>query len=421
VKPKLPLFRAEAVAFQRDQRRWGEVALLQPVSITITVWAIAAGVVLIVGFLFVAPYARKETVTGYLTPTAGIARVHAPQPGTVSVVHVREGEVVVQGQPLLEVATPQVAVDGRDVNASMLDALTRQRDVLLRQIEAEGERTRSEQERLTALIGGMGEEAAHIEGQTATQRERIRLMERFVNTAERLSPRGIVSELELRRREEALLEQRQNLDVLGQQLASRRTHITEQRFALQQLPIVASDRIRVLHGELSVVEQRTAEANGRRAYVMRAPISGRVSVLQATVGRPADPRQLQLTVVPEDSVLRAEIFVPTRASGFVRVGQRVRILFDAFPYQNFGTYGGQILEISNTVVTQGDVTSPVELREPAYRVIVALDRPDVDAYGRRIPLQPDMLLRADVILDSRTLAAWLANPLLGAGARAMQP
>jgi membrane fusion protein len=51
----------------------------------------------------------------------------------------------------------------------------------------------------------------------------------------------------------------------------------------------------------------------------------------------------------------------------------------------------------------------------------ALDRPDVDAYGDKIPLQPDMLLRADIILDRRTLMNWLLNPLLGAGARAMQP
>jgi membrane fusion protein len=45
----------------------------------------------------------------------------------------------------------------------------------------------------------------------------------------------------------------------------------------------------------------------------------------------------------------------------------------------------------------------------------------VDAYGKRIPLQPDMLLRADIILESRTLMSWLLNPLIGVGARAMQP
>jgi membrane fusion protein len=45
---------------------------------------------------------------------------------------------------------------------------------------------------------------------------------------------------------------------------------------------------------------------------------------------------------------------------------------------------------------------------------VALDRPDIDAYGQRIPLQADMLLRADIILGRRTLLSWLISPLLSA-------
>jgi membrane fusion protein len=416
-----PLFRREVVDFQRTQRQWGEVALLQPVSTTVTVWAISAAVALIVAFLFVAPYARKETVAGYLAPTAGTARIHAPQNGVVSAVHVQEGQLVGEGQPLISVVTPQVAADGQDVNAAMLAALERHRDVLARQIEAEADRTRSERARISALIGGIEAEAAHIEGQIATQRERIAVMEGLVAAAARLNPRGYVSDLEYRRREAALLEQRQTLDALGQQRAARRNLATEQRFALEQLPITAADRIRVLQGELSAVEQRLAEIGGRRAYVIRAPVAGRVSTLQATVGRPADPRQLQLTIVPEGSVLQAELLVPTRAAGFVRAGQRVRILYDAFPYQNFGTHGGRVVKVSRTVLTPGDIAAPLELREPAYRVTAELDRPDVDAHGERIPLQPDMLLRADVILDSRTLMAWLMNPLLGAGARAMQP
>jgi membrane fusion protein len=56
--------------------------------------------------------------------------------------------------------------------------------------------------------------------------------------------------------------------------------------------------------------------------------------------------------------------------------------------------------------------SPIELKEPAYRITVALDRPDIDAYGKKIPLQADMLLRADIILEKRSLISWLLDPLL---------
>jgi membrane fusion protein len=47
-------------------------------------------------------------------------------------------------------------------------------------------------------------------------------------------------------------------------------------------------------------------------------------------------------------------------------------------------------------------------------VTAALDRPDIDAYGQKISLQPQMLLKADVILERRSLLSWLLDPLLSA-------
>ena len=48
---------------------------------------------------------------------------------------------------------------------------------------------------------------------------------------------------------------------------------------------------------------------------------------------------------------------------------------------------------------------------PGYRVTAALERPDIDAYGKTVMLQPDMLLKADIILEKRSLISWLTNPL----------
>jgi membrane fusion protein len=136
-------------------------------------------------------------------------------------------------------------------------------------------------------------------------------------------------------------------------------------------------------------------------------------VLQASVGQTVDPQRLQLEIVPERLVLQAELFVPARAIGFVEPGQHVRILYDAFPYQHFGTYSGRVREISQTILTSSDAIGPIALKEPAYRVTVALDREDIDAYGKRIPLQPDMLLKADILLEKRSLISWLTSPLTG--------
>ena len=135
-------------------------------------------------------------------------------------------------------------------------------------------------------------------------------------------------------------------------------------------------------------------------------------MLQIHNGKTVQPQQLQLEIIPEDSPLRAELLVPTRAAGFVRAGQEVRLLYDAFPYQNFGAYNGRIAEVSNTVVTKADATGPIAPDEPVYKAVAVLDQPDVDANGRKVPLQAGMLLQAKIILDRRSLAHWILDPLL---------
>src|ERR1700716_2097449 len=406
------LFRQEAIDFLHQRRNWGEVVSLQPISSTILSWSLAGSVAFILCFLSIAQYARKETVTGYLTPTFGTAKIFVPQQGYIKELQVKEGQEVVEGDPLLTVVTAQIAASGEDVNATVLAVLALQRDLVNRQIAAEERRSASEHERLTATFKGIELETAQLEDQRKIQNERLKLSESFVSTGATLSASGALPTIELKRREQAALEQKQNLASLDQQITARRTQLTDARHTLEQLPIVAAERIGVLRGDLSWIEQRVAEVNGRRAYVIKAPTNGRVSTLQATVGQIADPRHMQLEIIPLDSTVQAELFFPTRAFGFVRPGQRVRILYDAFPYQKFGTYRGSVTKISHTILTGNETTGPIARKEPAYRVTVGLERPDIDAYGLKMPLQPDMLLKADVVLEQRSLMKWLLDPVL---------
>jgi membrane fusion protein len=294
----------------------------------------------------------------------------------------------------------------------MLATLEAQRILLTNQIAAEQERMKSERARLDTIIGGLKSEISELLAQIESQNEQIRVSNELVSSVTGLRAKGIVSELEYKKRELSVLEQKQKLNSLNQQLAARQNQLAETRYSLEQLPTVMAGKIQSLRSELSTTEQRIAEINGRRAYVIRAPAAGRVATVQARIGQFADPRRPQMEIIPSDSVLQAALFVPTRGIGFVQPGQKVRILYEAFPYQQFGTYDGRVNEISQTILTRSDASGPIELKEPAYRVTVALDRPDIDAYGKRIPLQADMLLRADIILEKRSVMRWFIDPLL---------
>jgi len=406
------LFRPEALQFQQQNRQWGQVAPLQPLSTKVLSWFIAAAVVLVLLFLFVGQYARKETVTGYLTPISGTAKIFASQQGTIKEIYVKEGQKVEKDQPLLAINTSQIATSGEDIHASMLATLGSQRDLLEHQIAAEQDRMKSEQARLNALIRGLETEESELRAQIETQNERIRVSSVLVSSVTELRAKALISELEYRQRELAALDNKQKLNALNQQLAARQNQLIENRYSLEQLPTVMGGKIQSFRTELATTEQRITEISGRRAYIIRAPAAGHVSTLQATVGQFADPRRPQMEIIPNDSILQAELFVPARAIGFVRPGQKVRILYEAFPYQQFGTYGGRVYEVSQTILTKSDTSVPIELKEPAYRVKVALDRLDVDAYGKKMPLAPDMLLRADILLEKRSLMRWFLDPLL---------
>jgi membrane fusion protein len=407
------LFRQEAIDFQRQHRQWwGQVAPFQPLSTKITTWFIAAAVALVVAFLLFAQYARKETVIGYLTPTAGTAKIFAFQQGTIIEIYVKGGQQVEKGQAVLAVETSQIGANGEDINASMLVTLEAQRNLLKNQIAAEQERMKSEQARLTALISGLKTELSELQSEIESQNEGIKVSNQLVASVTELRALGLIREPEYRKRQLAALEQKQKLNSLNQQLADRENKLTESRYSLEQLPTVMAGKVEGLHSELAATEQRIAEITGRRAYVIRAPVGGRIATLQATIGQFADPRRPQMEIIPSESILQAELFIPTRAIGFVQLGQKVRILYEAFPYQQFGTYSGRVIEISRTVLTKSDTSGPIELKEPSYRVTAALDRPDVDAYGEHVPLQADMLLRADIILEKRSLMTWILHPLL---------
>jgi membrane fusion protein len=143
-----------------------------------------------------------------------------------------------------------------------------------------------------------------------------------------------------------------------------------------------------------------------------------VSALQANEGSQADPTRPLLSIVPEGEELQAVLFVPERAIGFVAPGQDVRLSLDAFPFQRFGAQFGTIAAVARTLLRPDQLSTAIQPpSEPAYRVTVSLRSQSITAYGRSIPLQADMQLRADIIFDRRGFAQWLLDPVLSGRGR----
>ena len=117
-------------------------------------------------------------------------------------------------------------------------------------------------------------------------------------------------------------------------------------------------------------------------------------------------------VTPAGGRLVAELYVPSRAAGFIRPQQDVLLMYEAFPHQRFGVGKATVETVSRTVLAPSEVAIPgVALQEPVFRVRAGLERQTIDAYGETIRLRPGMLLRAEVVIDRRSLLEWLFDPI----------
>jgi membrane fusion protein len=384
-------------------------------AVKVTSWFLVACGVLIFTLLFVTNYARKETAAGYLTPLSGTSRIHAPEPGTITAVHVAEGDAVAAGAPLLTVATARFTDEAESVEAAVHRTLVQQSDRLHQRITAQEEVAVAEEARLSDLIEDLTIEIGHVEAQARLQDELIALSEEAVAVGDQLASDGLLGGEEQRSRREVYLEQQQAKTEFERRAAELRRELATAQYTLEQLPFTMEEQLQGYRSDLALVEQQIAQAHSREGYTIVAPIDGRITTLQARVGQAADPQHLQMEIFADDDALEARLFVPARAIGFLEIGQEVRLRYEAFPYQSYGIYGGRVSSISRTIVTQDDVDVPLVLAEPSYVVGVSLNRPDVEAYGQAIPLQPDMMLSADIILGKRTLMQWLLDPLLRSG------
>jgi membrane fusion protein len=410
------LFRQEAIDHQRF-RIWGEVTIALPKSYALVTSFIALSVLSVVLFIATQNYARKEHAAGFLVATEGIARITPPRVGVITAVHVSEGQHVERGAPLLTVSDAETSDRGENIDDAKSDRLRQQGDRLRDQILLERQKSDAEAQHLRAQIRGALNEITALSRQQKIQTDRIEIARRQLTDAVELASKGYLSKVEMRRREDAHLAEKQSESSLEKELAGKQTELSQQQNALQQLPIATAQRVSQLDASIAEIEVRLKEIEGRRGYLLSAPISGRVSALQAWIGRLADPKIPALSIVPDGNLMEAELLVPARAIGFIAPGQTVHISYDTFPFQQFGFARGMVRTVSHTLLKPDEVVGPVLLHDPSYRVGVVLERQTMRAYGVELPLEPDLQLQADIVFDRRTLLAWLIDPLLSAWGR----
>lgn len=408
------LFRKEAVAHQRESLT-GEIVLSTNVSFTIISIILVVASIFAFTYLFWGEYHRKEVVSGYLRPTSGLARVYADENGVIDELFVQEGDAVKKGQRLARVRINRYLSSGEDINDSYSNELAMQKELIGRSIDNRNQLFETKLLRLKEKV----ELTTALNNQAKIRKEllskRLELSESQIGHMTSLTDKGFASEAELDLRKDFVLELRQQVEENQSEILRTQEHIYQLKHEIEVLPFEHEKMISDLQARISNINREIYRVKFQKNYEIVSTKDGVITNLLVASGMRVQQELPLMTIVPTDTLLEAILFVPTRAFGFVKNGQRTHIRYEAFPYQRFGVYEGEIVNISKAVILPNEALLPIKFDKPVYQVVVKLKQQSATAYGVSVPLQAGMLLESDILIDKRSLFEWLFEPIYGFG------
>ncbi|KAB2927645.1 MAG: HlyD family type I secretion periplasmic adaptor subunit [Dechloromonas sp.] len=382
---------------------------------------------------------------GKLVPESYVKIVQPADSGIVKEILVKEGQSVKAGQVLMRM---DALISEADTKA--IDADYQRKRLTLRRIEAElsGQPFKPQPDDPPVLAEEIAAQyrANRSAFEAALAEERSRLIKARQEMAaaeqvkrkleevlphyrqqdqayEKLVKDGFAGTLMGSDKKRERLEKEQELQTQGFLIESARASMQQSDKKLAQID---SDYRRQLHAERNEVQgqferlaQEMAKQTHRQSLLeLKASQDGVIKDLAThTSGTVVQPGTILLTLVPQDEILRAEVWISNEDIGFVREGQPVKLKFAAFPFQKYGMIQGTVEHVSADAAdgntsnggAQGD--GGRKGQPLLYKALIRLKEMQLEMDRQRFPLSAGMQTHAEIWLGDRTVMEYLLSPV----------
>lgn len=396
------------------------------------------------------PLAGGAVAPGIISPDGSKRTVQHLEGGIIETIHVREGDQVVAGQPVVELASLQSRAVYEGLLGQYRSALATQSRLLAEQAGAPSitfaPEIADEQGDLVlkAVLDGQRQlfrtrREAHaarrmvLNQRIEQQNEQIRiqraldestnlqgeLLKDELQGKQVLFTKGTIAKPEVRRLERALAEIKgRNGEALGT-IARIKEQIGETKLQLVSLDAERSDeiatRLTEIRVELGTLRERlVASRDVLKRTVVTAPLDGSVVNLRAkTVGGVIRTGEVILDIVPTNEVLLIDARIAPTDVDVVHVGLKAQVKFPAFSARSLPVIAGTVRTVSADRLTDERTGLPYFLAR------VEVDRSELEKLPK-VQLVAGMPAEVLVVTGNRTMWAYLLQPLLDVVWRGMR-
>lgn len=397
-----------------------------------------------------APLAQGVVAMGLVEVDGENKTVQHLEGGIVKVLHVREGDTVAAGDPLLEIDDTKPRAEQELLEARYYGALAeidrlnaelyarsevifssefeplrgnpRVEEIIQAQVDLFTERRAQHAGEIDILKGRVEQLGEQVNGLTARRdaaRQEQELLEKDVDTLATLAGRQLVSEDQLTQRRLNLAQVRGQVGQISAEIAEAQLSIGETRQRIIQLQ---NDYRTQLSDDLTKAQNLYFET-GDRLFAVRdevartrviAPLGGKVINMQVhTVGGVVPSGQPIMNIVPEDDRLIVEAKVMPTDRDNVNVGQEARLRITPLNQRATPELRGEVVLVSADILTDN------EAQEQYYIARISIPDSEYLKLGDK-DIRPGFPVEVTFSGGKRTMLQYLAEPLSGMVRRAMK-
>jgi HlyD family secretion protein len=156
-------------------------------------------------------------------------------------------------------------------------------------------------------------------------------------------------------------------------------------------------------------EQTTVEGELEQAKkqqereTIEAPVSGTVYSVKATKG-PVQAGEELLSILPDGQELVLEVKVLNRDIGFIREGMTAKVKMAAFPFQEFGTLEGKVIQVSPNAIIDKNLGLVFPTR-------IQLKQHSIKVRGQDVAFTPGMAATGEIVTRKKSILTFLIEPV----------
>ncbi len=158
--------------------------------------------------------------------------------------------------------------------------------------------------------------------------------------------------------------------------------------------------------ELTTVEGKLQQARSQKEQAtITAPVNGTVYGVKVTTGGgTVQTGEDLLSILPDGEEILLEVKLLNRDVGFIAQGMKAKVKMAAFPYQEFGSVEGTVVQISPNAINDEDLGLVFPTR-------IKLNKNVIQVRGRNVQLAPGMSGTGEIITREKSILTFMIEPI----------